>query len=172
MSAVSMYRNYAGHIPDRSKFKLYLFLWRTALTSKIKIYSTIIAAALFASVFALPAYAQDSVSQTKPVIKDSLGRTLEAGEAGSLVILSTTNTNESSDSVSYVALMEVRDSQGVTVYLQFQFGNLPPDGESELGISWTPESAGEYELRTFLISGFIDPVTVLTPVQSNIVTIN
>lgn len=167
-----MYRNYASCIPDRRKFKLYLFLLRSALTSRIKLYSTIVAVALLASVFALPAYAQDSVSQTKPVIKDSRGQTLEEGEAGSIVILSTTNTNESSDPVSYVALMEVRDWQGVTVYLQFQFGNLPANGESDLGISWSPESAGEYELRTFLISGFKDPVTVLTPVQSNVITIN
>lgn len=156
---------------NHCKFKLYCLDIESRMISRF-VYASIVAAALLASVMAVPAYAQTPVSQTKPILKDSLGRNLDEGNAESIVILSTTVENNTSNAVPFIALMEVRDWEGSTVYIQFQLGELPSKGESELGISWTPATAGQYELRTFLISSFVDPVEILTPVQQNIITIN
>jgi hypothetical protein len=39
-------------------------------------------------------------------------------------------------------------------------------GQAEISLSWTPDMAGEYRLRTFMISGFVNP-QVLTIAADN-----
>jgi len=58
----------------------------------------------------------------------------------------------------------------VTVSLDWQTGTLNPDGSADIGISWTPDRSGTYQIRTFVISGFEQPV-VLSPVAVSEVTV-
>lgn len=70
----------------------------------------------------------------------------------------------------FVAIIESRDESGTTQLLGFSFGSIEDGSQSETGISWTPEKAGDYQLRTFLISGFENP-QVLTVVRTSDVVI-
>ena len=69
-----------------------------------------------------------------------------------------------------MAIIESRDESGTTQLLGFSFGSIEDGSQSETGISWTPEKAGDYQLRTFLISGFENP-QVLTVVRTSDVVI-
>jgi hypothetical protein len=106
-----------------------------------------------------------------PSIKDVSGRPLSSLSAGQQAILSTTVKNNNDRVQPFVALIEVRDSSGVTVYLAWQTGTLNPAGEVEVGLSWKPEQAGDYEVRTFIISDLASP-QVLSPVEQSAVTVN
>ena len=107
-----------------------------------------------------------SMSLTSPVMKDAQGTLLSSAPEGQFVVLSTTVTNTRGEAQPFVAIMEVRDQDGATQFPGFSIGNLEDNGTSEIGISWTPENAGDYQLRAFLISGFEDP-EILTVAETS-----
>lgn len=72
--------------------------------------------------------------------------------AGKQAMLSTVITNNSDQLRSFVGLLEVRESDGVTVFLAWQSGILYPNSQTKIGVSWTPDRPGDYEVRTFAVS--------------------
>jgi len=51
----------------------------------------------------------------------------------------------------------VRDADGFTVYLQWQTGTLPAGGAINMGLSFVPTEAGDYTVRTFVLSSIQSP---------------
>ena|SRR5437867_1063507 len=74
-----------------------------------------------------------------------------------LVVASTIKNNDEINDWSFYNIIEVRDSNGVTIQLDWQSGTIKAGGEMEVQVSWTPELPGQYELRTFVISSFDNP---------------
>ena len=95
-------------------------------------------------------------------MKNAAGQLLDSASDGQLVVLSTTVSSTKEESQPYVAIMEARDEAGMTRFLGFAIGDLAGNSQSEIGISWTPEEAGSYELRTFLVSEFENPQLLTT----------
>ena len=127
----------------------------------------------FSYVIALTATAeQDALTTTVPeIVADEPiipGQLL----VGQQVTLGTEVTSSSqSNEIRFVAIIEVRDAEGVTVSMGWQSGTVQPQGRTELGMSWIPERPGQYEVRTFLISDLLSP-TVLSSVSSSEVTVS
>ncbi len=113
--------------------------------------------------------AQSSPSVTSPVLKDQQGNVLSRGSDGQILVLSTSALNNSDDPLQFVAIIESRDKDGVTQFLGFSIGRLEANAQSEIGISWTPQNAGNYQLRAFLLSGFPNPQILTTVETSDIV---
>lgn len=63
----------------------------------------------------------------------------------------------------FTALIEVRDSDGITRYLAVQQGGIQPWTESSYSVSWIPEEPGEYEIRAFSL-GDLSSTAVLSHV--------
>jgi hypothetical protein len=74
---------------------------------------------------------------------------------GTQLVLSTTIENNF-DAQEYVVIIEARDENGVSVFIGLQSGTLAPDTSSSIEASWTPESPGDYQIRTFAISSLED----------------
>ena len=131
------------------------------------------AAGAQAKQFSLQIQVVDLVDTTPapPSIKDMTGKPLSSLAAGQQAILSTTVKNNNDIVQPFVALIEVRDSSGITVYLAWQTGTLNPSGQIEVGLSWKPEQAGSYEVRTFVISDLASP-RVLSPVEWAVVAVS
>jgi hypothetical protein len=93
----------------------------------------------------------DSTNLTAPVATDVAGGTgpLAVGES---ITLSTSISNSNEHEQPFVVIIEVRDSEGVTVYLALQGGMLEPTGSADIGVLWQPGQPGTYEVRTFAIS--------------------
>lgn len=127
----------------------------------------VLLSAAFASV---PALAQESNLQPdSPELKDQSGGVLDGAVMGELAIITTTISSNSTEDENFVAMVEARNSIGITELLEFQTGQAS-SGSVEVGISWTPEEPGEYELRTFLISDLLEP-QVLSEVTTKKVTV-
>jgi hypothetical protein len=107
---------------------------------------------------------------TSPVLKDTNGKILNEGSSGVTTIVSLYAVNSRDIPLPFVAVIEARSEDGVTWFLDLQEGQAPPGDSTEVTTSWTPERTGDYELRTFLISGFENP-TILTGVQSSNIVI-
>jgi hypothetical protein len=113
----------------------------------------------------------DATTPSAPELKDVTGRTLSSLSVGQQAVLSTNIVNNNDESRPFVALVEVRDSSGITVFLAWQTGTLNPSGQAEVGLSWTPEEAGDYEVRTFVISDLANP-QILSEVQTSDISVS
>jgi hypothetical protein len=111
------------------------------------------------------------VSVTPPRLQDVQGRDIDEVSRGQQVILTTEVLNEGASDQPFVALIEVRDDNGVTVYLAWQTGTLPAGGRTQVGLSWTPDFSGDYDVRTFVISDLENP-RILSDVSTSSVTVN
>jgi hypothetical protein len=127
----------------------------------------LVLSAVFVSI---PALAQESSLQPdSPELKDQTGDIIGGATTGELVIITTTINSNSTEDENFVAMVEARNSIGITELLEFQTGQAS-SGSVEVGISWTPAETGEYELRTFLISDLLEP-QVLSEVTTTKVTV-
>jgi hypothetical protein len=96
-------------------------------------------------------------------VKDISGNEIAELTAGMQAVLSTTITNNNANLQPFLAIVEVRNSQQVTENIEWQTGTLNADASTDIGISWTPERAGTYQIRTFVISDF-ERLEILSPV--------
>lgn len=88
-------------------------------------------------------------------------------QASQQVIISTTVSHNFGDKeTSFITFLEVRNKDGATEYLAWQSGEVKVGGQTEVGVSWIPERAGEYEIRTFAVSDLANP-QVLSSVSSS-----
>jgi hypothetical protein len=110
----------------------------------------------------------NATTPSPPMLKNLAGEEITQVEAGQLVVLTTEIKNNNPRVQPFTALVEVRDPQDVTMYLQWQIGILNPSGTTEIGLSWTPEEAGDYRIRTFVISDFENPAVLSTIVTSEV----
>jgi hypothetical protein len=90
---------------------------------------------------------------------------------GDSITLSTEVSNNNNEPQPFVALIEVRDSKGVTVFLALRSGTLEPLGSMDIGVLWRPDQAGTFEVRTFVVSNIGVGAEVLSPVASSEITV-
>ena len=107
----------------------------------------------------------DTTDIIQPKIKDVLGRDISQAAAGSPATVEVGIENNENIVHPFVLLVEVRDSSDRTTFLAWQSGSLSPMESSEVGVSWTPENKGDYEVRAFAISNLQNP-EILSEVQS------
>jgi|GEM_PF-1095261 len=112
-----------------------------------------------------------ATTPSAPVAKDVQGGAVSQITVGQQVVITTQITNNVDDELPFVGLIEVRDSAGITVFLAWQTGVLDAGDRAEVGLSWTPEDAGDYQFRTFVISNLQNP-QVLSPVATTNITVS
>lgn len=86
------------------------------------------------------------------------------------MILSVDINNNDFDQ-EFAGIVEVRDADGFTVYLQWQTGTLPAGGDVNIGLSFVPTEAGEYTVRTFVLSSIQSP-SALSPIAELTFTVS
>ena len=69
-------------------------------------------------------------------------------------LVSTVQNNNPNILQPVLSLFEIRDSIGVTVFLEFQIGTLNPGGSADFAMSWMPARSGNYEFRSFIMNDF------------------
>ncbi len=109
-----------------------------------------------------------STTPSAPAVKSVSGQPVTQVLAGSQVVLSTTIKNNLDSSRTYAAIVEVRDSNGITVFLNWQEGTLQANSETGVGLSWTPDQPGTYTTRVFVLSGLTNPQVLSQTVTSTI----
>ncbi len=109
-----------------------------------------------------------TTTPSKPELRDAQNRPVTQVLAGQQVVLSTTVKNNEAASTPYAAIVEVRDSNGITVYLNWQTGTLAADGSTGIGLSWTPDQPGTYTARVFVLSNLTTPQILSDTVTSTI----
>lgn len=105
------------------------------------------------------------LSPTHPFFNDMNGDRLRIVEEGQQVMITTTFRNNLEETVAFVGIIEVRDTNGVTVFLSWQSNSIEPLGNKTVGVSWLVPESSAYQSRTFAFTDFEQP-QVLSPVES------
>jgi hypothetical protein len=93
----------------------------------------------------------ESTKVTAPLAEDVAGGTGPYAVDDSLT-LSMTISNNNDQPQLFVALLEVRDSHSVTVFIALQAGTLEPLSSADIGVLWQPDRVGIFEARTFAVA--------------------
>jgi hypothetical protein len=101
-----------------------------------------------------------ATTPSNPVVKDFSNQDVSEVTNGKQVVLSTTVSNNQDTVRPFAAIVEVRNADGITVYLQWQTGTLNPHGNTNVGLSWTPDAPGQYSVRTFVVNNIANPAAL------------
>ncbi|TLY03954.1 MAG: hypothetical protein E6K92_04060 [Thaumarchaeota archaeon] len=74
-----------------------------------------------------------------------------------IAIMSTTMKNNIGTAQPFVVVLEIRDKDQVTTYIQFQKGSLASNSQTEIGISWLPDNSGHFTIRAIILSQLKNP---------------
>ena len=121
-----------------------------------------------ATLIVLKAESTESLLASSPVALNDEGEKVERIRMGEQVKVSIALHNSFDDDRKFVAIIEARnlDDRGVTEFLASPDGTVSAKGWADVGLSWTPENTGNYQLRTFVIDSFVEP-RILTPVTTS-----
>jgi len=87
-----------------------------------------------------------------PVAKDTAGNELSSANASQLIIIFSTFSNPCNFDQQVVIVTEARSLDGTTVLFEHAIVSAGAFNTSEVGLLWSPENAGTYELRSFALS--------------------
>jgi hypothetical protein len=104
----------------------------------------------------------DDITISGVEFRDPFDRSIGGPPTATQLMLSANLTNNSAQPLPYVAFIELRDSDGITIYLEFHKGRLDPRASSSIASSSTPKTTGEYDLRVFAISDLQNPQILST----------
>lgn len=93
----------------------------------------------------------NTVAITNVGLVDISGNKVKYIAPNQQVIVSATISNNDAVQQPFVALIEINDSQGITKYVQWSSGILTPQGQTSVGLSWTPQVFDHYQIKAFVI---------------------
>ncbi len=130
----------------------------------ILVFSTFLLIILTANIVTSANAQLTEIVASKAQLKTIDGFLLKEAQVNTDVIISVTLENRASSALPYIAIIEVRNKEGVTIFLQHQNNILLAKSSIDVNVSWIPNKLGDYQLRTFVLLNFTNP-TVFSPVM-------
>lgn len=104
---------------------------------------------------------------TLPMLYSVYSSPVDSVSVGDKLVIATSARNCSEMDQPFMAIIEVRNSLGMTENLGWQSGVLEGKGQTQIGISWIPVHGDNYEIRTFAVSDFENPSVLSAVTTSN-----
>jgi len=127
----------------------------------------------FLSFFAIGsgfAYGYGEVSTSDFKIVNSLGEDIKSPVVDQQLNLQTSLKNISDKNINWAYIVQIIDSNGAIIDLNWQSGSLVENQTFTAALSWTPHSAGNYEIETFVWNNLRD-IDPLAPKSSFPITV-
>ncbi|HEY8139642.1 MAG TPA: hypothetical protein VIE86_01000, partial [Nitrososphaera sp.] len=99
-----------------------------------------------------PVLGADQVSVTSPLVKDEGGRFAEQVAGGQKLTLITTILSGGAADRPFTAIVDVRDSSGISVHIAYVHGVARQDGKTDVALQWMAEYPDSYTIRTFILT--------------------
>ncbi len=103
----------------------------------------------------------DPYSISEPKLVDLSGKRVDKIVTGLPVLVQTKITNKLDEEQSLIYILQVKDSQGITIMLTWIKGTVNASGSLDSSISWIPEENGNYKLELFVWKSLSDPGSAL-----------
>jgi hypothetical protein len=102
---------------------------------------------------------------------DAFGNSLDAVSVDQQVQISADLANGQDREQAFAYLIQVQDSDGVTVSLAWITGSLSPGQSFSPALSWIPTAADAYDITAFVWES-VDNPTALSPPVDTAITVN
>ncbi|MFQ5969957.1 MAG: hypothetical protein ACE5J2_05640 [Nitrososphaerales archaeon] len=99
-------------------------------------------------------------SISEPQLADLFGNRIDKIVTGLPVLVQTSVTNNLDEEQPFTYILQVKDTNGFTVMLTWIKGVMQAKGSLDTGISWMPESMGDYTLEVFVWKSIDEPGTL------------
>jgi hypothetical protein len=116
------------------------------------------------------AYGYGEVSTSDFRIVNSLGEDIKSPVVDQQLNLQTSLKNISNNNIDWAYIVQIIDSSGAIIDLNFATGSLVKNQTLTAALSWTPHSAGNYKIETFVWDNLTD-IDALAPKSSFSVTV-
>ncbi len=116
------------------------------------------------------AYGYGEVSTTNFKIVNSLSQDVKAPVVNQQLNLQTSLQNNSGNNTDWVYIVQVINSEGVIVDLNYVKGSLTNNQTLTAAVFWTPQASGTYTIETFVWDNLAD-IDPLSPMSSQVITV-
>ncbi|MFQ5969261.1 MAG: hypothetical protein ACE5J2_02030, partial [Nitrososphaerales archaeon] len=99
------------------------------------------------------------------VVLDQTGSATETAGIGEQLTIQSEVTNNQNIIQSFAYIVQIKDSNDLTVKISWMTGELEPNQSLQVGISWVPDSAGDFTVEVFVWESIDTPVP-LSPVHT------
>jgi hypothetical protein len=98
-----------------------------------------------------------------PVVHGPRGNIVDHGAVGYQLDISPVVSNTFGTPQQALTIFEVRDSTDITIMIAWQENVVNPSEPKKASVVWTPRQSGDYQIRTFSISNFTNPIILSFP---------
>ena len=103
-------------------------------------------------------FKEEKVTIERSAITDQINSQLYSISKGQSVIIQSVIKNNQNTKQTFAYIAQIKDSNGITVKLEAVEGVLPAEKPFTVGVSWTPEKAGNYTTEVFVWKSLQEPV--------------
>ena len=115
-------------------------------------------------------YGYGEVSTSDFKIVNSLGEDIKSPVVDQQLSLQTSLKNISDKNINWAYIVQIIDSNGAIIDLNFATGSFEKNQTLIAALSWTPHSAGNYKIETFVWDNLRD-IDALAPKSSFPITV-
>ena len=110
----------------------------------------------------------EQVSSSNAKILDSSGNSLDKVKVNQQIQIVSDVTNQENKDQPFAYLVQIQDSNGITVSLSWITGSMTPRQTLDLGQSWLPTSTGTYTAQIFVWQSIAEPNALSPPLALQI----
>jgi hypothetical protein len=101
-------------------------------------------------------------------VVDSTGKSVDKVSVDQQIQIVSNVTNQENKDQPFAYLVQIQDSNGITVSLSWITGSMTPKQTLNLGQSWLPQSAGTYTAQIFVWQSISNPNALSPPLSLQI----
>lgn len=113
----------------------------------------------------------DRAPVNNPRILDSNGHILDKVTSGQQIQIVSEVTNNEKTQQPFAYLVQIQDSNGITISLSWISGSFEPNQVLSLGQSWEPKSPGTYTAQIFVWQSITNPDALSSPSSLQILVV-
>lgn len=116
------------------------------------------------------AYGYEEISTSNFKVVNTLGEEIKSPLVEQQLNLQTSLTNVSDRELDWAYIVQIIDSKGAIVDLNFSTGSLVKNQTLTTALFWTPHNGGTYKIETFVWNNLHD-MSALAPKSTTVLTI-
>jgi len=104
----------------------------------------------------------------EPTLVNSFGESISQIFADEQLLIQSEVTNEQNKKQPFAYIVQVKDSEGITVSLSWITAELPPNESLKVAQSWFPSMPGNYSVEIFVWESLTNPSALSPPRMKNV----
>ncbi len=113
----------------------------------------------------------EKISLSHFQLVDQLGSALGSISVGQQAVLQSSMSNDLNTDQKFSYIMQIKDSNGATIQIAWINGEIPSGKTFDIGLSWIPDTKGNYAVDVFVWQSIANPVALSSKPLSTTITV-